>query len=120
MIYDFKCNKCSLIKELVLHHSEVRDYPCECGGVLKRYFGNQKMIIHGLENLNKEIFDQGANRWIPASRRDEIGKAEGKVWISDKEAEQEAKKNKDHIMKEDDKQFRKNVRKDLERVVNKW
>jgi hypothetical protein len=116
MIYDYKCTKCKQITEVIQSYKHVGDFKCKCGGINRRYFGNQRTPIYGLDTLTGEFFDPGEGRWLPKSKRDQIGKKEGKIWMSHDEAEKEAAKNmKNHHEKIDNK-LKHNVRKGLERI----
>lgn len=116
MIYDYKCNKCKNVIEINQRANEVGDFDCDCGGIFSRYFGNQKMIVHGLETLNSEFFDASTGQWISSSKRDQIGKDRGEIWMSHDEAEKEAAKNMQYNLDKVYKKANKKLKKGLNRV----
>lgn len=120
MIYEYKCTNCKEITEKIQQVKDVGDHPCDCGGTNKRYFGNySSRNFLGIENINKMFFDSEDRKWYPVLDRDKIGKATGRVWISDKERKEEAKKNKEYHQKKSTEKFEKGLEKDLVTIFNK-
>ncbi len=118
MIYEYRCTQCKVIIDVSQPYTEVGDFPCQCGGINKRYFS-----IKGIPNmkdvLTDTILDTASGRHIPVSEIDKYGKATGQVYMSDKEAKTEASIQLNYRKKDQEKKVKDGIQKKVREVLSR-
>ena len=124
MRYDFKCETCGYIHEILMSVEEYKKMlvmTCPaCGGNCKRFFGNQKNSFAIPETFMHGVFDHGTGKTIRQHDIRDFEKRSGRVLGGDKELDQEADKNRARIEREQADRTKKELYREVcERVSEK-
>jgi hypothetical protein len=97
--YDYKCDKCKYVIEVIQHHTEVGDYPCPCGGTMKPYFTEMPQLSSTCFP-SKPIIDVETMRPMDMVDIKKKERETGKVFMGINEHHTECVKNEKRIEQE--------------------
>jgi hypothetical protein len=115
MIYEYKCNLCNKVIELVQHYTEVGDTPCVCGGILKRYFTPEsaRCLDSVMGFISKPIIDMETGRLSTYHEIKKKCKLENKIFAPNKEIEPEIQKNRKKMFEKKREELKKELESNL-------